>query len=38
MQVNGSGTAAGLFSDHTFSFSRSFDAYPYISDKLNSLI
>ncbi len=38
MQVNGGGTAAGLFSDHTFSFSRSFDAYPYISDKLNSLI
>ncbi|MGZ4847763.1 MAG: hypothetical protein ACXV2F_05400 [Halobacteriota archaeon] len=38
MEINGSGTAAGLFSDHSFSFSRTFDAYPYISDKLGNVI
>jgi hypothetical protein len=38
MEINGGGTAAGLFSDHSFSFSRTFDAYPYISDKFGNVI
>lgn len=38
MELNGIGTAQGLFSDQSFSFSRSFDAYPWISDKLGSLV
>lgn len=38
MEINGGGTAAGLFSDHSFSFSRTFDAYPYISDKVGNVI
>lgn len=37
MEINGAGTAPGIFSDQSFSFNRSFDAYPWINDKLRSL-
>jgi LEA14-like dessication related protein len=37
MEIKAVGTAPGIFSDQSFSFSRSFDAYPWISDKLGSL-
>jgi hypothetical protein len=38
IEINGVGTAQGLFSDQSFSFSRSFDAYPWISEKIGSLV
>jgi len=38
MEINGGGTAPGLFSDHSFSFSRTFDAYPYISNQVRNIV
>ncbi len=37
MEINVAGTAPGLFSDHNFSSSHTFDAYPYISDQVNNI-
>ena len=38
MEMNGGGTAPGLFSDQSFSFSRAFDAYPYISNQVGNVV
>jgi LEA14-like dessication related protein len=38
MEINGGGTALALFSDHSFSFSRTFDAYPYISNQVGNVV
>jgi LEA14-like dessication related protein len=38
MELSGGGTAPGLFSDHSFSFSRTFDAYPYISNQVSNVV
>lgn len=38
MEINGGGTATALFSDHSFSFSRTFDAYPYISNQVGNVV
>ena len=38
MEMNGGGTAPGLFSDQSFSFSRTFDAYPYFSNQVGNVV
>lgn len=38
MEINGGGTAPGLFSDQSFSFSRTFDVYPYISNQVGNVV